>query len=264
MSNYASAAALFESSFDQADYFESMSAEFAKNTLFGIVRRDEVGLLFLLGEPGVGKTYMLHLLQKEFEAERRIVMASEPFDSPEGFMLFLLQDDALMQSSMTLPQMKERAIERYAKTPHLIVLDEAQLLHERVFEYIRILADTKAFRFLLCMHRQEGEAIIKKPHFATRDHRVVTLGLLEGSELRHYLESTLLRHNIGMLAEGLGKREFKAIERYTQGNFRLLKQMFRRIFLLVDHAKTNGISAHSKPDDCIVTMAAIDLGCLDA
>ncbi|MBN2895563.1 MAG: ATP-binding protein [Campylobacterales bacterium] len=264
MSSYASAAALFESSFDQAEYFESMSAEFAKNSLFSLVEANEVALLFLLGEPGVGKTYLLHLLCEAFKERRRIVMASEPFGSPESLMHFLLQEDEASVAVMTLPQMKERALALYAPTPHLIILDEAQLLDERVYEYIRILADTKSFRFLLSMHAHEGKAIVKKPHFATRDHRVITLGLLQGSELRHYLESTLLRHNMGMLAEGLGNKEFKMIERFTQGNFRLLKQMFRRIFALSDHAKTNGIALHSKPNGCIVTMAAIDLGCLDA
>ncbi len=263
MGQYAQAAEVFENSFLEDDYFESMSAEFAKNALINIIRDNKVGLLFLLGEPGVGKTYMLHLLKAEFAQQRRILMAAEPFGTPESFLQFLLKNSG-HDATLSLSEMKEHAVELYTALPHLIMIDEAQLLSDSVLEYIRILSDTGIFRFILSMHAQEGEAILKKPHFASRDHRVVMLGLLQSSEVRNYMESQLLRHSLGELSQGFGQKEIDAIARHASGNFRMVKQMLKRIFSLMDYAKANGIASHSAPNRCVVTMAAIDLGCIDA
>ncbi len=263
MSSFNRAAAVFEASFLKDDYFESMSAEFAKNTLLGIIDADNVGLLFLLGEPGVGKTYMLHLLNAELASKQRIIMSEEPFSTPESFLQFLLSGSA-HDRSLSLSELKAQAIARYQEMPHLIMIDEAQLLHESVLEYIRILADTRVFRFVLSMHRHEGEAILKKPHFASRDHRVVMLGLLEPSEIKNYLESQLLRHELGTLAELFHNKELQMIATHASGNFRMVKQMLKRIFSLMDYAKKNAQNEYVTPNRCVVTMAAIDLGCIDA
>ena len=263
MSSFEEASKVFESSFEKDDYFESINAEFAKNTLLKIIRNKEVTLTFLLGDPGVGKTYMLHLIKEELSQTHKVLISAEPFSSPESFLQFLLSD-VVNSSHLSLSELKERAVTLYKESEHAILIDEAQLLSENVLEYIRVLSDTKVFNFVLSMHKQEGEAIVKKPHFASRDHRVVTMGLLESGELKHFLESQLLRHNLGNLAELFKEKELHRIESYSAGNFRMLKQMLKTIFALMDYAKINALKAYVKPNECIVSMAAIDLGCIDA
>jgi len=263
MSSFEEASKVFENSFLKDDYFDSISAEYAKNSLIKIIQNREVPLTFLLGDPGVGKTYMLHLIKEELSINHKVVMASEPFSTPESFLQFLLSD-IVNSSHLSLTELKERAITLYKDSTHIILIDEAQLLSESVLEYIRILSDTGAFYFVLSMHKQEGEDIVKKPHFSSRDHRVVIMGLLESSELKHFLESQLLRHGLGNLAELFKPKELASLNEYSAGNFRMLKQMLKRVFSLMDYAKINALKEYTIPNKCIVTMAAIDLGCIDA
>ncbi len=261
MSTFETAAEIFESSFSPENYFESLSAEFTKNTLIDSIKRGDVPLIFLLGEPGVGKTYMLHLLKKELSDSHRILMAQEPFSTPESFLQFLLGHDS---HNLSLSELKERVLVMYQDMPHLIMVDEAQLLDENVLEYIRILSDTKVFNFMLSLHKDEGELILKKPHFASRDHRSVTLGILEPVEVKNYMQSQLLRHGLGDLGTMFADKELKMIATYTSGNFRMLKQLYKSIFTLMHDAKVHGHKDYTTPNSCIVTMAAIDLGCIDA
>ncbi|MEA1920562.1 MAG: ATP-binding protein, partial [Campylobacterota bacterium] len=186
MSSFEKASKVFEHSFLKDDYFESISSEFVKNTLLKTIQNEETALVFLLGDPGVGKSYMLQLLKEELTPTHRILMAAEPFGTAESFLQFLLSDHSY-DADLSLSQLKEHAIAQYKSTPHVIMIDEAQLLNESILEYIRVLSDSKAFRFILSMHREDGEAVLKKPHFASRDHRVVTIGLLEANEVKHYL-----------------------------------------------------------------------------
>lgn len=263
MSSFEEASKVFENSFLKDDYFDSMSAEFAKNSLIKIIRNREVPLTFLIGDPGVGKTYMLHLIKEELLPTHKVVMTTEPFSTPESFLQFLLSD-IVNSSHLTLTQLKERAITLYKDSAHIILIDEAQLLSESVLEYIRILSDTKIFYFVLSMHKKEGEAIVKKPHFSSRDHRIVIMGILESSELEHFLESQLLRHGLGNLAELFKPKELISLNKYSAGNFRILKQMLKHIFSLMDYAKKNALKEYTVPNKCIVMMAAIDLGCINA
>jgi predicted AAA+ superfamily ATPase len=261
MRDFEKAAQIFESSFLADEYFDSMSCEFAKNTLINIIKNTETPLAFLLGDPGVGKTYMLHLIKKSFSDTHKILFASDPFTSAESFLQFLLGER--YDANLSILDLKESAIAMYRDLDHIIMIDEAQLLDESILEYIRILSDTKVFNFILSMHKDDGMAIVKKPHFASRDHRVVTIGLLEKKEFKHYLESRLLQNGLGSLAESFKDRELSLISRYANGNFRMSKQMLKHLFLIMDHAKINGLEKYVNPNRCVITMAAIDLGFLD-
>jgi type II secretory pathway predicted ATPase ExeA len=262
MSSFSKASKVFDTSFDTKEYFESMSAEFAKNSLIKSIQEQETPLLFLLGEPGVGKTYMLHLLQKSFPS-KNFITSTEPFLTPESFLHFLLQGTEY-DRAMNLTELKAVASENFKESDHLIIVDEAQLLDESVLEFIRILSDTTHFNFLLSMHREEGEVIIKKPHFASRNHRVITLGVLQPAEIQRYIEAQLLSHELGNLGELFKKTQIKTVETFSKGNFRVVKQLLKHTFSIMDYAKNNGHNSYTTPTKCVLTMAAIDLGMIHA
>jgi len=262
MSSFDKASRLFDTTFDTKEYFESMSAEFTKNSLIKSIQTDETPLLFLLGEPGVVKTYMLHLLQHSFPS-KKFITSTEPFSTPESFLHFLLQN-VEYDRAMNLTELKMVASEHFKDQDHLIVVDEAQLLSESVLEFIRILSDTTHFKFLLSMHKEDGELIVKKPHFASRNHRVITLGILKPLEIQHYIEAQLLTHELGNLSELFQKPQIKHLSTFSQGNFRVVKQLLKHTFSIMDYAKTNGHNKYVTPTSCVITMAAIDLGVVDA
>ena len=92
MSNFLKASEVFNTTFDTKQYFESINAEYTKNSLIKAVEAGNIPLLFLLGEPGVGKTYMINVLKASFPTNKKILYSSEPFLTPESFLSFLLED----------------------------------------------------------------------------------------------------------------------------------------------------------------------------
>ncbi|MEA2111481.1 MAG: ATP-binding protein [Campylobacterota bacterium] len=263
MSSFLKASKVFATTFNTQEYFESLSAEFTKSSLITTIESKETPLLFLLGEPGVGKTYMLHLLKEHF-SDQFLLFSTEPFSTPESFLHFLLQERDY-DPNMSLTELKNLTTEYFKEfSNHLIVIDEAQLLHDSVLEFIRILSDTGHFNFLLSMHKKEGDAIVKKSHFASRTHRVITLGFLEVAEIQRYIEAQLLSHELGNLSELFSKKQTKLIAKFSEGNFRVVKQLLKHIFSIMDYAKSNGHDKYITPTPCVITMAAIDLGIIDA
>lgn len=266
MRDFQKASRLFEDRVDRDDYFDAASAEISKTTLLSLVDEPERKLLFLLGEPGVGKTKMLHTLKaalREKGDERLVVHLNEPFFDPHPFLQRLLKESGLSREG-TLDELKERAIEHFGQHEHLIMIDEAQLMSEPSLEFLRILADTKSFRILLSMHKAEGEEILAKPHFKSRSHRVVEIGTLSGGEVGEYIRTLLAKEEMTGVAEMIDAKSIKRIHRYTGGNFRHIKRMMQVLFELMDHAKANGMRKFSRPNPCLLDMAAIDLELLDA
>jgi len=263
MSNYSKASKIFDTSFDSDLYFESIAAEFTKNSLLKAIDSRDIPLLFLLGEPGVGKTYMLNVLQNSFNSSKKVLISSEPFSTPEAFLHFLLKDE-YFDKRLTISELKDEAIRRFIETDNLIIIDEAQLLSNLVLEFIRILSDTQHFNFLLSMHKKEGQEIVSKSHFASRTHAVIELSILTKSEINKYIESELLRHGLGNISEIFKQNHIKQIQKLSNGNFRIVKQLLKHTFSIMDYAKVNGHNNYAKPNDCVITMAAIDLGIINA
>ncbi|MEA2099023.1 MAG: ATP-binding protein [Campylobacterota bacterium] len=263
MSSYSKASKIFDTSFDSDLYFESIAAEFTKNSLLKAIGSREIPLLFLLGEPGVGKTYMLNVLQNYFSADKKVLFSSEPFSTPESFLHFLLKNE-YFDKRLTISELKDEAMNRFNSTDNLIIIDEAQLVDNLVLEFIRILSDTGHFNFLLSMHKREGEEIVKKSHFASRTHTVVELTMLTKSEIKKYIESELLRHGLGNISEIFNQSDVKFIQKLSNGNFRIVKQLLKHTFSIMDYAKINGHDSYAKPNECVITMAAIDLGIINA
>ena len=263
MSSYSKASMIFDTSFDSDLYFESIAAEFTKNSLLKAIDSREIPLMFLVGEPGVGKTYMLNVLQNCFSSDKKVLFSSEPFSTPESFLHFLLKDEYFDKTS-TISELKDEVARRFARTDNLIIIDEAQLLDNLVLEFIRILSDTGHFNFLLSMHKKEGEEILKKSHFASRTHTVIELTMLTRSEIKKYIESELLRNGLGNVSEIFNQNSVKLIQKISNGNFRIVKQLLKHTFSIMDYAKINGHNNYAKPNECVITMAAIDLGMIDA
>ena len=263
MRDFAKSAELFEDRIDTGEWFDASSAERALQTLINLAGERERKPLFLLGEPGSGKSRMLHALKERLEPGRLVVHLEEPFFDPDTFLKTLLQAAGEPPAGDTA-QMKRRAAELYGACEHLIMIDEAQLLGEPSLEFLRILSDTKAFRILLSMHKREGEEILRRPHFRSRSHRVVETGGLSKEEAYRYIRNQLRQNGLDEVAELFTPKNTAKIHRYSDGNFRMLKRMVQVMSELMGHAVKNGFVRYQKPDGCITEMAAIDLGLLDA
>jgi len=266
MGDFQKASRLFEDRVDRNDYYDAASSELSKTTLLALIDETERKPIFLLGDPGVGKTKMLYTLKEALREKgdaRTIVHLDEPFFDPRSFLERLAKECDLDEEG-PLDDLKSRIVGHFREHEHLIMIDEAQLMDESSLEFLRILSDTKAFRFLLSMHKKEGEEILEKPHFKSRSHKVVEIGRLDAVEVGEYLVTTLLREGLGEIATMIDKKAVRRIHRYSEGNFRNVKRMAQVLFELMEHARSNGMKKYRKPNACLLDMAAIDLGLIDA
>ncbi len=263
MSSFLKAHKVFDTNFNSSFYFESLSSEYAKSSLLTTINSNNTPIIFLLGEPGVGKTYMLNLIKDEISSDKKVLFTSEPFSTPESFLHFLLEDHKV-DISLTISQLKNIAIEKFKNNNNIIMIDEAQLLNNIVLEFIRTLSDTGHFNFLLSMHKEDGEEILKRSHFLSRNHRVVILGILKMNEIQKYINSQLIKHSLGEISSQFKNKQIKLLLKLSNGNFRIIKQLLKHTFLIADYARTNGHSKYDTPNNCVITMAGIDLGIIDA
>ena len=258
------AAKLFLDRVAAEEYFGARRSERARRTLEDLIEEGETPLLFLLGEPGSGKTQMLRVLEKELpEREVMPLLFPDPFSDRLSLLRELAQRVDI-QGELDEQKLKEKIREAYEKRPHLIMVDEAQLLKPEMLEFIRILADTGAFKFLLAMHREEGEAILSKPHFRSRTHRVVEMGALDEDETLQYIQLKFRQEGLEELVPLMDRRQIKKLHRLSRGNFRMTKRLLNAAFELMDEAQERKKHRYVKPCDTIWCMAAMRTGVRDA
>lgn len=257
MSRWLDAAERFEERRDSKDYFEIQSALGAIHKIRTLLEGTFPQLIFLIGEPGSGKSFLLNLLYDQWAEERHIVLIETPFITPVHLLYQLIRHKGVIPQGDDIEQLRVQATELYAGTDHLIMIDEAQLLSPEMKEFIRILSDSKAFWFILAMHRAEGEAILRAPHFKTRPHRVVELFPLSATEGKNYVHKELMRIGFGEITDELGPKLISKAHRLSEGNFRNFKKIFYHLFHLLHYTNSHNKTKYLRPSSCTLTMAAM-------
>ena len=243
----------------EVDVFESFALSQLKNRLKQILENERRQLLFLIGEPGSGKSLFLANVQN-FMPQFRVFRFETPFFEPVDFVKTLILKKQKRVEEYALEKLIQEAVELYRNDDVIVAIDEAQLLSKQMIELIRILADSKGFWFILAMHRHESDRILKEPQFSSRPHYVLQIDNLSKTEVQEYICKELKKISEEQLCQQLSSRLINQLFRYSKGNFRELKKLLHKIFLLMEYAAKNGIAKHTKLNSCLVTMAAIDGG----
>jgi len=263
MDNLKNASEVFNNTFDLSEYFESVTASSIKSKLIQTIDDGKIPLIFLLGEPGVGKTYMLNMIKENYIMKKRVLFSNEPFSTPESLLYFLLKNQSISKD-LSITELKELAISVFSQEENIIIIDEAQLLSDNVLEYIRILSDTGYFNFIISMHKDEGLEILNLQHFSSRTHLAMNLEKLTLNEVLNYIHAQLFRNSMGNFVEYFTLKEIKQINLYADGNFRQMKQILKHIFSIMNYANENSKIGFDRVNKCVITMSAIDLGIIDA
>ncbi len=263
MRDYEKAKEIFKDVIDVKFYFDSVSAEISKNRLENAIQERNAPLIFLIGDPGVGKSYILKLISSKLEKDSLSIFIDHPFFDKRDLLKILYEAKNLkFDKDINFNSLKEELLEKYRDDKHTIFIDEAQLLNEEQFELIRILGDTKIFQFVLSMHQEEGRVILEKKHFKSRTKVVVEYGRLHDSEVFRYIQSALLGENHYDIAQMFSSKHVKKITKYCHGNFRTVKKYIFTLLTLLDYAKKNGLRKYSKINDCLLTMSALEIGAI--
>lgn len=258
MSKWLDAADRFEERRDSSDYFEVQSALSAIEQLKNLTAHSFPQLIFLIGEPGSGKSFLLNYLNDQWKDERDLLLIETPFMNPMELLHILISHKGSVPEGEKIEALRAQATELYRGTDHLIMIDEAQLLSQEMKEFIRILSDSKAFWFIIAMHRAEGEAILRAPHFKSRPHRIITLSSLSPVEGQNYLRSELRRIGLGEIVDEFTPKLVKTAYRISKGNFRNFKKIFYHLFRLLHYTNVHSKTGYLRPSECTLTMAALD------
>jgi len=264
MRNYTEAKKLFEDRIDSKSYFDSMSFEIARKSLTDAIMNTQINLTFLLGESGRGKSFLVNYLIKNFPQDMFFVFIAHPVKSEDDLLTLLFKKMTNEErGSYSLHALRNKVISLYSEKKHTIFIDEAQILNIELLEAIRILSDTKLLKFVLIMHENEGNDILEKPHFKTRQKRIVNLSTLKSNETERYIQQTFIQHSHGEIGSMFTKKHSAAITKLCQGNFRYIKRFVYTVLEILEFAKDEGMERYQNLNNCILTMAAIDGGFLN-
>jgi len=206
----------FRDKVDISDYFSHFNFEIVKEEILS----SKNNLIFLLGEPGSGKTFMINYLLYKF---------------PDKFQIYENLDN--IDKNKTL------------------LIDEAQLLNENELEIIRIKSDD-GIQVLFAMHLKEGEKIINKPQFYSRYFQKIYMKPLNYEDFSKYVVKKFSKYDKEYL---INQKMIKKIYKYSKGNFRLGKKIIFTSLNLLDFSLRNNLK-YKKIDKCILTMSLIELG----
>lgn len=136
MSKWLEAADQFEERRDSKDYFEIQSALGAIEKIHNLLQSGARQLIFLIGEPGSGKTFLLNLLYEQMASQRHVVLIETPFITPLNLLYQLIRHKGIEPNGDNIEMLRQQAIELYASSDHVIMIDEAQLLSTEMREFI--------------------------------------------------------------------------------------------------------------------------------
>ena len=260
--NYLEISKKFEEETQGIAFFESFEVMQIQNNLLNIFRNDIKQLIFLIGEPGVGKSaFVSHLVDTNHGIN--FIKFDIPFLEPVDFIKTLIKKSKREIIDFSIEDLIKQVISIYKNSNFVVIIDEAQLLSNDMIEIIRILADSKAFWFVLAMHKHESKKILNAPQFSSRPHKVLELHKLQKSEYRDYIYTKLRDIDKVYIIEALRFKYLSFIYKCTKGNFRELKKILHTTFLLLHYAQNNNKQKHQNLSKCILTMAAIQNGLIN-
>ncbi len=261
MIDFDSAEVLFRDDINPRYYFDSSSAEITKNKIKIAIDNRTAFLIFLIGDPGVGKSYILKILNNKIKNSQLTIFIDQPFFDTKGLLKLLYEaKDLDFDRNISFNTLKDKIVEEYKDTKHTIFIDEAQLLNEEQFELIRILSDTKVLQFVLSMHREEGLVILKKKYFKSKTKVIIDYGKLDINEVHRYIQSSLMSSAYSEIGSMFSSSAAKKIAKYSDGNFRTIKKLLYVLMKLLGYAKKNTIKKYQKLHPDLITMAALELG----
>ena len=256
---------LFLDNFDTDDYLDSFTFENAKRELLRTLNAKEIPMIFILGDPGSGKSFLLNFIDKREKDVKIIKFFSNPnFDTKELLETLLKSSGyEIEHKSMSNDEMMEILKSKYKSLSHAIFIDEAQLMGKKELEFLRVLGDLRLFQIVIAMHKKEGKYILSQPHFASRQNKIITLEKLTKEEVKRYLQKKLLTNNLSDVASSFGDKEIEYLHKLSKANFRTIKKLVRTVSEIVNISRKVALPKYSQINKETLTMAAIDIGLID-
>jgi 4-hydroxy-tetrahydrodipicolinate synthase len=191
-------------------------------------------IVLIHGEPGLGKSFLLQQFYNEHAENIPLFFYKTPTftDAYALNTLYSYYYQKTPHNSLHKNAILD-AIESKTTTPNTIILDEAQLYEDETLEWIRLLSNKSAFRFIIAVHKIAHEDLLAKAHFKTRLFEMIELKPLTYEEMIFYIEKKLHHGDMIALFTLFKRSNFKRIHKYTKGNLRLLNRFLHALITLL-------------------------------
>ncbi len=265
MNQYAIAKELFADNFDMSGYFDSFTFEYAQKELLRTLNAHEIPMTFILGNPGVGKSFLLNFIQERADS----IKIAKFYQNPQFTERELLEDllsstgEFVEHKSQTIDTLLSNLKKHFKDLEYTVFVDEAQLLTEKQLEFMRVLSDMRLFQFVLAMHKKEGQYVLNKAHFKSRTYKTIMIDSLKREEIHRYIQNRLLSKNLSDVVSAFGKKEIDFIYNKSNANFRTIKKLLKTTCEIVEIARRGELKKYTKVNEITLTMAAIDIGLID-
>ena len=236
-------------------------------------------LILFYGKPGCGKTFLLNKIKVDLEKKVKVVFLPQPFfDEREFFLeLYLQIFDSYPSKNLAVDNYENfmRAYKDKMKISDsnvtsanqvVILLDEAQLYPGNLIEKIRLMADTRLFKFLFTVHKTDEEDRLAKDYFKTRIWESIELPNSNLSEIKLYIEEKLVFQGFHQYFLMFGDENFDLILELTDGNLRNINKLMYKMYELFEYYEVNKPTeiSLSQINNKIIEMAAISAGIINA
>jgi len=151
------------------------------------------------------------------------------------------------------------------KNQMTVILDEAQLYPTEIIEKIRLMADTRLFKFLFTIHKTKNEDVLAKDYFQTRIWESIELSSADVGEIIIYLQRKLSQKNYDKYLK-FDKKDYECAYSFCGGNLRTLNKIMYKFYEICEYYEQYQPSKLNtdKANIMILTMAALDAGLINA
>ena len=230
-------------------------------------------LILFYGKPGSGKTFLLNKIANDLKEDKSLIFFPHPFFSEATFIEVLceqiygkkLEDINNFESFIKFYSKDFSSKDEILKNQMTVILDEAQLYPTELIEKIRLMADTRMFKFLFTIHKTENEDILAKDYFQTRIWESIELSSADVNEIIIYLQRKLSQKNYDKYLK-FDKKDYECAYSFCGGNLRTLNKIMYKFYEICEYYEQYQPSKLSgdKANIMILTMAALDAGLIDA
>ena len=234
-------------------------------------------LILFYGKPGCGKTFLLNKIKVDLEKKAKVAFIPQPFFDEKEFFLDLYHQlfgdksrknidnyESFMRVYREKLGIKKDDISAINQV--VILLDEAQLYPKNLIEKIRLMADTRLFKFLFTVHKTDEEDILAKDYFKTRIWESIELPNSNLGEIKLYIEKKLVFHGFSEYFLMFKDENFDLILSLTNGNLRNINKLMYKMYELLEYYEENKPTEISLSylNNKLIEMGAISAGIINA